>query len=391
MFTFDFILYLKHIFLSIFNRKKEIPFTPVRLFFLFAALIPAHLFQFAVRIGFILDNIFFPSVRKKKVNSPVFIIGNFRSGSTFLHRLLNKDSLNFTAFKTWEIYFAPSLVQKKLFRWYFSFDRIFGSPVYKLIKLYERRSLKKVKVHHMGFNEPEEDEGLMVYTWDSLLMWFVFPFMDVNPPLHKFDTELSQKKKKGLMDFYDICVRRHLSFQNDDRMLLSKNPSFSGKIKSILEKYPDAKFIYLARTPYEVLPSIMNWFSMAWNFFVEKGKRYPYKEYVIEMLRHWYTYAPDVLETLPENQQIIVNYSDFIKEPEQTVRKIYSRLELDLGKEYADHLAEFTRTKKEYKSPNYLSLSKDGFTTEFVYETFADVFDRFGFEKRYNPHYDNVE
>ena len=51
---------------------------------------------------FWLDDIFFPAHKTQPIEKPLFILGNLRSGSTFLHRLLSRDSETFTSLTTWD-------------------------------------------------------------------------------------------------------------------------------------------------------------------------------------------------------------------------------------------------------------------------------------------------
>ena len=44
--------------------------------------------------GFIADEIFFPGYRKQPVEKPLFIVSNFRSGSTFVQRTLARDQIH---------------------------------------------------------------------------------------------------------------------------------------------------------------------------------------------------------------------------------------------------------------------------------------------------------
>ncbi len=52
------------------------------------------------------------AIGQQEIEAPVFIIGNFRSGSTLLQRLLAKDEEHLTAMTTLEIYIAPSITQR---------------------------------------------------------------------------------------------------------------------------------------------------------------------------------------------------------------------------------------------------------------------------------------
>ena len=49
--------------------------------------------RLAVGIGRIFDRIFFPNAINKRLKKPIMIVGNPRSGTTFLHRYLVKSGI----------------------------------------------------------------------------------------------------------------------------------------------------------------------------------------------------------------------------------------------------------------------------------------------------------
>ena len=57
----------------------------IRPVFIFTGIIVLHILN---SFFMILDNIFFPSLWRKKIKSPIIIVGNPRSGTTFLQRFL---------------------------------------------------------------------------------------------------------------------------------------------------------------------------------------------------------------------------------------------------------------------------------------------------------------
>jgi len=97
---------------------------PARKFRRILFLIPFILFlAFAEIINWLcllLDEIFYRSYKKTEIDSPVFIIGMPRTGSTYLHNLLCNDMERFTSMKLWEMLFCPSVLQKKMARLLFS-------------------------------------------------------------------------------------------------------------------------------------------------------------------------------------------------------------------------------------------------------------------------------
>ena len=46
-----------------------------------------------------------------------------------------------------------------------------------------------------------------------------------------------------------------------DAQYLSKNPPHTGKVKTLVEMFPNAKFIYLMRNPYTVFESSRSFFT----------------------------------------------------------------------------------------------------------------------------------
>ena len=98
--------------------------------------------------AFLLDEVFFPGYRKQEVKAPIFIIGNFRSGSTLLQRLIAQDEGHITAMKTWEIYLSPSITQRKLFKFAAQVDRkLFRGWFVKQLAKHDGRVLGTIPMH----------------------------------------------------------------------------------------------------------------------------------------------------------------------------------------------------------------------------------------------------
>ena len=58
--------------------------------FTFSAILLLHVI---VSIGMALDHLFFPSLRRKRIEKPIIIVGNPRSGTTFLQRYLAETAM----------------------------------------------------------------------------------------------------------------------------------------------------------------------------------------------------------------------------------------------------------------------------------------------------------
>ncbi len=269
----------------------------LRFYAAFAFLAPVHLGM--TWLCFALDHLLFPGFRRVEIRSPLFILGNFRTGSTFLYRRLARDSEAFAAFAAREIYLTPSICQRKLWALARRIDALFGAPVRSFIHSFDDRVLEAVPYHKVGLSEPEEDEGLFLYRWASFFIWFFFPGSSRAFPIVSFDRSIAPARRRRLMRFYRRCVQRHLYVHGPEKHFLSKNPAFTGKLRSLRSHFPDAKMVCLVRKPVELVPSMINWFSVAWSYFGDTTTRYLFPEIVRDIAHFWYRYP---LELATEKQ-----------------------------------------------------------------------------------------
>ena len=105
------------------------------------------------------------------------------------------------------------------------------------------------------------------------------------------------------MGFYKRCVQNHLYVFGQDKIFLSKNPMFSTMIQSLDEVFPDAKFIYLARTPFETVPSTISLVSYYFNTLMSPLEPYPYLNMQLDILDLYYSYPLRKFKELPESRQ----------------------------------------------------------------------------------------
>jgi len=329
-------------------------------------------------IGMWLDNFFYPAWRRVGSRFPVFLVGNFRTGSTFLFRLLSRDRGSFTSLKTWELYFAPSVLQRRFWRGILELDRLLGSPLRRRITEAEDRVFSEVRLHRIRLEEPEEDEALFCLPWHTLFSCFFFPFVPERFPYLRFDDELRHPTRRRLMAFYRGCIERHLYAHRSRGHYLSKNPSATSKIRSLLEEYPEARFICLYRDPVEAVPSTMRWFAYAWHYFSSAPERYPLRGLIVEMMRHWYRYPLDMAEGPARERILFVSYEDIVGDVTATVRRIYTFLGLRLEPDFLELLRREAEQQREYRADGTGDLEGTGLTAEEIRERFRDVTAAYG-------------
>ena len=327
----------------------------------------------------LLDEVFFRDYHHVRVKKPLFIVGNFRSGTTFLQRLLARDEDNVTGLTSREIYLTPTISQRKLWSFLLLVDPYLGRPFGRLLAAVEDRVLRRIPFHRVRLEEAEEDEGLFFYLWDSLFVWFFFPFSEREFVYPWFDQSVPAPRRRRMMRFYRGMVKRHLYVHGEHLRLVSKNPSFTPKVRSLLEVFPDARFINLVRDPVELVPSMTNWFAYCWHYFAAPGDPFPNRRQILRIARHWYRYPSRAFADLSDDQARVIRFDDLVADTSSIVMELYDMLDLDVSPRFADIVDEADRLPtKATRGP---SLEEVGLSAKEIDGEFADVMRSYGFDR----------
>ena len=330
---------------------------------------------------FFLDDIFFPAYKNQPIEKPLFILGNLRSGSTFLHRLLSRDSETFTSLTTWDIYLTPSVTQKKITQFFARIDNKLGGHLHRALHAFDRATLGKIKIHQISFFQPEEDENIHLHIWDGFFVTFLFPFMDEFPNYQHFDEALSPEHKRRIMAFYKSMVQRHM-YATGKKYYVAKNPAFSAKIETLAEFFPEARIIYLARNPLDMLPSTVSWINYARRQFTDPKEKWLYLDEIVDMTQHWYSHPLEYLDAHPSPRNLILNYDDLIQRPEQVIRGFYEQFGYPDKPGLDGIINQAVQETLSFRSDHFYSYEEMGFTRQQIVEMYRDIFERFEFDTR---------
>lgn len=325
----------------------------------------------------IIDELFFFGYKKVKIKEPVFIIANPRSGTTYLHRLISQDNHRFAYTK-----FAHTFFMTASFTRFADLIKWIDSHTGNLI----RNTLNRVdeyfwggwdNIHAMGFNKAEEDELPFAQTMMSTGVFLPFPFFHLIDD-NKFLDHEPEKVRRYTMDFYESCVKRFMYASGADKTYLSKNVMSTGRFKSLMSRFPDARVIFIARHPYEALPSFASMFSSMYGPVPEND---PARTAWLELGISFYLYFYEMRKEIPSGQFIAIKYEDLIEDPKAAVMKVYGHFEWKVSDAFRRMLEAEKIRQAGYQSGHEYSLARFGYTKEQVYARLAPVFEEFGFEK----------
>jgi len=363
------------------NKDRLVPLTPKR-FLLQGIFIPALFLGWLVHsLALFLDEIFFPAYRKTEVKEPVFVVGIPRSGTTFLHRVLKEDSGQFTTFQFWELVLAPSIIGRKLLYALARADAALGGLGRKALVKFDGWLLGGFRrMHHISLFEPEEDEWLLVHRFVSAFMMFAFPFVDELKHLLYFDDMLAPQDRARIMAYYKRCVQRHLYVHGPEKRLLSKNPSFSAKVQSLNETFPDAKIVCCVRNPYEAVPSFA---SLMWFIWGQEpggsGGTPEMRQTLLDVVDHFYRHPMQALAELPRNRHAFLTYDALTRAPKDTILALYRQLGLKVSPDFEERLGTEEKKARAYRSSHRYAPEDFGLTRQDILENYRDIFAHYAF------------
>ncbi len=334
---------------------------------------------------FFLDGLLFPALWRTRIRTPVFVIGHARSGTTLLHRLMSRDRERFSSFLLYEMHF-PSLLQKKLIRLGARLDRmLLRDALARRIEAWEQRRYGATRqVHPTGLTVPEEDDAVLYWSCASGFWITEMPYMGELDFYHV--DRWPTRRRRRLMRFYADCVRRQLVLNGAEKIHLSKNPTFAGRVESLIETFPDARFVVPLRNPYETIPSLLKLVSGGWrrrNWDSERVARC--LRVLAEQSFDTYREPLQVLASHPEVPHAVVDYRELVADPAATLEKVYTELGFDLSPQLRESLRSAGRRAREHVSAHRYSLDEFGLEPDAIRTALADLFEQYRWDEAGSP------
>ncbi len=329
----------------------------------------------------LLDELLFPNYKQISIKQPVFIIGNPRSGTTFLHRLMCIDEEKFVFNLMYHTTF-PSITLYRVIQFFKTIDDKIGKPLNKTLEWINSIMFKGWdEIHNTGFNKSEEDEGLHFISGISPSIGLVTPFLKEFKDIYIPD-KLAENEKEKIKKYYKATIQRWMYALGSDKIFLSKTVMSSGRLEMLQELFPDIKIVFLIRTPYQAIPSFTSMFAGPWSILYPQipEKSDEYREWG-ELGIDYYKYFNERKKMFKDENLITIPYTDLVEKPYATVLKIYEQLKLATTPLFLQQLEKATSISKKYKSTHTYSLDTYGFEKEHIYSELKFIFDEFGLER----------
>jgi len=270
--------------------------------------------------------------------APLFIIGHWRTGTTFLHELLILDERH-TYPNTYEC-FEPNhfLLTERFFTRWLSF------------LMPSRRPMDNVQA---GWERPQEDEfALCMMGQPSPYLTVAFPN---HPPQYSQYLDLEGLPPAALAGWKRAFLHfvQLLTFK-DPRRLILKSPPHSCRIKVLLELFPDARFVHIVRDPYVLFPSTVNlWKSLYNTHGLQKPTFDGLDEYVYETFNRIYDGLEKGRKLVQPERFYELHYEDLVRDPVGKLKALYEHLELGGFDELLPRLEKHLAQNAGYETNRY--------------------------------------
>ncbi|MCD8535574.1 MAG: sulfotransferase [Verrucomicrobia bacterium] len=302
---------------------------------------------------------------RSEVQSPMFIIGMPRTGSSLLHNLLAVDR-RWRAPVYWETLYPcppcppdkPDKARLLAARADFSLFKMLA-PGYRKIYMYgSRQAAECIAIMAMACMSPRFTFTYHIPTYQE---WLSRQGMDKGYQFHRVFLQLLQSESPG-------------------REWLLKAPAHLLHLDAMLRVYPNCRVIFNHRHPTEVIPSIA---SNTWHLRSAFSRNVSKIQTGQEELNRWkqgwnVASALRGSTSLPIEQFIDLPYHQFMNDPLRAVESIYEHFNMELTQETRQCMIQFLSANRPNKFGRHAYTSEEfGLNPGILQEQFKDYIHMF--------------
>ncbi len=294
-----------------------------------------------------LDELLYPHYHQKKIQ-PIFIIGQPRSGTTFLHRTLANDAEHFIAIRHIEWRY-PYIIAQKLFHYF---------PCFKcwVSKNYWPNNATGQKVSKMHPNTLSDWEEDGIFFEECFLHhFFIFlRFPDIGLLSYLDDFQLLPKKtQKKMLRIHKKVIQKVIYLRKgSNQFYLSKEVTSHNKMKKIMLLYPDAKFIISARESSGYMNSLLELMrcSTQSKTNIDPIHIPEWESTFIKRMRKDSLLLVDLCEKeINKKDPIYVVFNVFTQDIIPSIEYIYRQLNCPISQSYRHYLEQLSITQQKRK------------------------------------------
>ncbi len=296
-------------------------------------------------------------------HDPVFILGHWRSGTTFVHNVLSCDS-HFGYNTTYQTVF-PHLM-------------MFGQPFFKKNMSWLMPDKRPTDNMELAVDLPQEEEfalaNMMPYTYYNF--WFLPRHMQEYATKYLLFDDIAPEELRTFEETFVKLIKISL-WNTGGTQFLSKNPPHTGRVRELVKMFPNAKFIYLMRNPYTVFESTRSFFTNTIQpLKLQDITPEALEQGILDVYDRLYRKYQADKGAIPEGNLIEVKFEDFEADALGMTERIYRTLSLPGWDESRQAIERYVGSKRGYKKNKY---RYDDRTVELVQRHWRQAIDDWGY------------
>ena len=299
-------------------------------------------------------------------HDPVFILGHWRSGTTFVHNVLSCDK-RFGYCTTYQTVF-PHLM-------------MFGQPFFKKNMSWLMPDHRPTDNMELAVDLPQEEEfalsNMCPYTYYNF--WFFPKYTQEYCDKYLTFKDATREELTVWEETFKKMIKISL-WNTGGEQFLSKNPPHTGRVRELVKMFPNAKFIYLMRNPYTVFESTRSFFTNTIQpLKLEEMSDAAIEENILSVYKKLHDQYQADKHLIPEGNLIEVKFEDFEADALGMTEKIYSTLLLPGWEDARTAIEQYVGSKKGYKKNKYKYADR---TRELVEKHWGDVIKLWGYDQQ---------
>jgi Sulfotransferase family len=289
-----------------------------------------------------------PEIDDEQIRQPLFILGQGRSGTSFLLNVLSHDPDNGSA-KWWEVMFPSPPPEKSTYK---TDSRI--EKGHKLLDQWVRVTPELAGMH-------EFDGNLAFECCQIMALNFTAPsFLDALGQVPSYDEYVYQKDMEPAIRYHKRLLKL-LQWKNPRRHWVLKDNMHIDRLPLLLKIYPDALFVWPHRDPVRALASTVNLIgTVQWGRCDQPFKAASWA-YVTEpeFAARRFNAAIDTLQSgvVPKQQICHLLYKDLVSDTMGTLGQMYRQLGIPLTDEGRRGMEKYLREHpRDARPPNKYNM-----------------------------------
>jgi hypothetical protein len=255
-----------------------------------------------------------PEIADEVIESPIIVVGQGRSGTSFLLNLLSEDPDN-GVIRVWEAMYPCPPPERAT---YLTDPRV--DRAHLAITQWNRVTPEFAAMHEFGGTIPAEDSPILAMNFMST------SWLNGFGQIPAYDSYMASVPPEPAL-FYHRRVLKLLQWKNPRRRWVLKDPQHLDRIEALLKIYPGACFVWTHRDPVKAMASIVSLLGT-----IQWGRSdHPFKNEALkigldpDIVAARFGAVIDKIESgaVPKARLFNLLYGDLIGDPLATIEALY--------------------------------------------------------------------